>query len=865
MINRRFESVRARLRLAAVISAVVGLFATVMPVQASAAPRLEALGSLRAEGPIYIDETARLLYQVAVDGGVGSAIKVYNLDNLAQTSTVELSAGLATLVPVPYRGVGARVTGGLAAVDSTHHRFFYPFRDPVTSAPVLAVIDGKTGKQIVSYPFPSPVEGADAGFGIEALDYRAENDTIYALSMTPVPADAAASGDVYLQSFKAADGSGARALALSQCGSLFPNRKNQALLAHSGDRLYAGCNSGSNIAGAGQILKMQLDTSGGIDSVRSFSIPELPSSGMFDAVHERVTILNTTRLLAVFDGAHEVWVGLAIPSDRPQMGINPGLGRVYLCGEKGIGLFSTDGGIASPVPPGIVDLSVPCVPGYSWPIVTDGKRSALFLQIKNDNGADWTLFRDLLPAYEPPPRFNPDDGAQDIAEQDGLTQSVFSAQGAAFGSRVILVGGPLGALENSSYFVADEMRGDLGQGLKLRLAEGSREVRFARVATGKMSDTGLEAGAIAADRDNRVDSDLATIRQHPLSAALQPGTDEGKKSPQWPYAPALCFDFGAKSDQVSGTSKGASATCDFKTFSLDANAYVNKESIGDVSTPGLFTIGESTSHVTSKRDAERGAMGIATATSKNIQIAGKVFIAEVSMTAKAWAKGRPGTADAHQYERTFKGVKVLGDDGKPIFQCESVKACIPTEVINAINEALGPRITATMPEPDPEYLNGTPRGTTSSFRQNQWDQIEESVLFDKPVDDLTMAAVDFRVNANLLNTSGLIVQLAGVTASAGYRIFKLPDAGGANLDLPSIQLPGSILGTTIDGGPTAPNGGTEPKTLLHKIVEKIRQGMKLVFGAGKDFRSVLASWALLLAPLYIGLRRRAYLRGTLAA
>jgi hypothetical protein len=52
---------------------------------------------------------------------------------------------------------------------------------------------------------------------------------------------------------------------------------------------------------------------------------------------------------------------------------------------------------------------------------------------------------------------------------------------------------------------------------------------------------------------------------------------------------------------------------------------------------------------------------------------------------------------------------------------------------------------------------------------------------------------------------------------------------------------------------------------LATVLEKVRTGLRWVFGAGDGFLLRLSAWALLLVPAYVGIRRRAYYRRALTA
>ncbi|MCA1838922.1 MAG: hypothetical protein LC723_01130 [Actinobacteria bacterium] len=824
------------------------------------------IASFPAVGPIYSDPAGRILYQIAFSSPE-TDIEIRSLETLAVLRTAVVNPNIAS-VPT---GVGNHQPGGLAEVDPVGHRLFYPFRDQATNALMLATIDAKTAQVTVS-PLAAP-QSADLAFGIEALSYRASTHTLYVLWSAPVgvPASAAArTGPIFISAVDVtnADISTLWFKQIDLCNSLFTDTFVSEPFGYSDGNIYLGCFSGSTAAGTAEVVKVRMNSDQTIMSMSAFASPAKPTEGAFDPIAKRMYLLNSG-IMAVFDGEREVWVGLLVPGSRATMGINPAIGRVYLCGSSGF--FSTDAGAGTPVPPGTDFSGLQCKTGDpTFPIVSDPSTGHVFVE-GGDGGSAWQMIADPIPAYEAPPVFDPDQGAEDVTEQPGLTESSFSSQGAAYGTRVIWVAGPMGNIDNSTLFVGQVTRGDqfrnspndVPPGLGVRFGEGSREIRFARVAGAKMSDSGVEAGAIAVDRDTRLDNDLENLRQHPFN---QTAEDPSNRKPQWPYTGALCLGYGGKTDvpvshgsstmPVDGGSS-AVASCDFSRLGIDASAHADQYGVS-----GIVKIGESTAHVVTLRDPALGAYTQSTAISKNINIADQVFIAQAAATATAWAKGRPGKAGTDGRQFSFSGVRVFAANGTLSYSCNTVSQCDPANVVGAINRVFGPRIVARIPDPDPTFKDGTPMGTTASLEQNHWEQVQEQVLFDKPVEDLTVPALELRIGTNLLATSGYIVQLAGVTASSGYRTFRIPQGSGFG-DLGASF--GPIGGFTSDGVlPPPPDVSTHSKKVKRSLVQKIRTGMRLVFGVGHDARSVMASWLLLLSPIYVFVRRRSFLRRTVA-
>ncbi|MDQ1403167.1 MAG: hypothetical protein QOG03_1483 [Actinomycetota bacterium] len=835
--------------------------------------RLQPVGHFPSTGPLYVDSPGRLLYQVSGDVG-GTTIEIRDLDSLAVRAKVSTLGSIVPLVVSPLRGAGAHLNYSLAAVDATRHRLFYPFRDANTQAPQIAILDGQAGHFAgQAYAIPDPVVGG-ADFSVEGLDYDAGSDILYAVVVAPamdVNTATSYAGAIFLEAISASDGRALWTMQVPGCSTLFGDKNASSPLGHFDGHLVFGCNASPT--GISEVLILPAGASKpSAADVATYDAPVLPEKAVFDPASGRLFLLSENELLATFDSKHGAFVGLVLPGAGSSIGVDPGLGRVYLCTEKvSGGLLSVDAGSAAPVPPGAMVPSIDCPSAaHSLPIVADSQTGRVFLPIVGADGTTttWTAMQDNLPSYKKPVPFDPDQGVADVAEARGVTQASYSSQGGAYGTRIDWVGGPIGVADNSSALAGGTLRSAYAEQAGLRLAEGGRAIRLARVSEAKMSSSGVQATAEVADRNNALETDLSTIRQHPIAQAVYSGmgTKSADQHPHWPYAPATCSTFGGPSDVGSAnepglTSRGsASARCNFDDLSSTAKAEADRI---DLDALGI-AVGRSTASVTLQPDAARGATSLASASADNVNIADQVFIGQAVATVKAVAHGRPGSAST-DYQRRFAGVRIVAPDHKSvIYQCRDFAECDPAKVVNAINQALGPRVRASLPSPEPTYLHGSQKGTTASLEEDRWRQIGEQLVFDKAADDLTMPAIELRLAANEFASSGVVLDLAGVTATATYRISLLPHGGApvANSAEPgAISVPGGSAvgrpGIVVPGAP-----GAAPKTILRKVVERLAKGLRWVFGP-RDFATVLAAWVLLLAPLYIGVRRRALIRSGL--
>ncbi|MCA1832060.1 MAG: hypothetical protein LC750_04865, partial [Actinobacteria bacterium] len=511
----------------------------------------------------------------------------------------------------------------------------------------------------------------------------------------------------------------------------------------------------------------------------------------------------------------------------------------------------SDAGAATPPPPGRELPELGCFDGVTWSITSDAASSRVFLPVEGDR---WGVMTDDLPAYRRPAAFDPDQGAADVPEAAGKTESTFGAQAGAYGERVVIPGGPIGIFDNltpGGNFVQN-----LTVGAGLNFQPSSRDLRLANIPVTKLGTDGVEAIATSADRDARFDADLAMLQQwhggereqlRALTCGPSPspepapsgspspspspstGCTDTSHTPTWPFDYSHCYAFGGNTDQPTDTKDGSSATCYLKQLKVDATAHAEKPFSTDVrrilnGLAPIITVGEANASTSLMRDPTQGTVAKSSATARNIVIngaLGTIYITEATSTAIARAAGHHGTASTTFPAPEFRGVKITGPDGAELFGCE---VCVPSSVVDEMNQVLGPRIIARLPVPDDTFLKGSKLGTYASVEQDFWQRTEEQALFDKPADDLTTPALELRINTNVLASSGYVVQLAGVSAVASYRISKLPEL----LPPPPIQPPVTI--TKVFPPPPLPNGGTGPttKTITTQIVEKVRSGVRWV-------------------------------------
>lgn len=870
---------RLRQRLAVVARAS---FATLLagvvaaPVGHAETPPMQQIRTTPYSGPAVVDPAARLWYETQLPNASPAVYQVQtrNLDTLQPRHVVKL----------PGTGVLLRAVHQPVAVNKTRTQLYAVYYDS-ENAPRIAVVDGRAGKLVGDFgAFANAPDGVVRT--IFGLGYEARSDSLYVawqVDTTPVLNKAVSTelkiseidgktGDIrWTQSVDGCTAFTTRTLnGEAGLAAIFPSRLERALYfsCRAAKPGRTGADVGSSFA-----VKMIINNDG-TRTTRMFLAPGAPSAMAFAPATDRMMLgvgFGTQNGVLVFDGRAEAFIGL-VPGDIGTMGVNEETGRLYACANA-VGLQVADAGIAVPVPLGEQFTEIGC--HYAGaPVIVDPERRLVYVYAQDSQGKlFWRIVRDNSAPYRVSPPDNPDIDTVDVAERPGVTTSSFAAAGAAYGTRLIMVGGPRGWFENVATPAPYQVLLGVSEGLyeattssptgpisqdPPNVVHANREVWLGRVSKANLDDNSATATGTGADRNDNIDSDLAAI-SNPNVAGQNPNGGGPKLT--WPeqYYEKSCLSFGGTTDKPKETGEGLVLECELgKRVLADAKSPRQTVSIG-----GYVTVGDSTSTVTLTRDAKLGALSTIVSEAHHVVIGGVAFINDIKVTAKTWAKGRRGTAGS-SYEREFSGVRVVGSDGKPVFECGTPDQCDPAGVVAQINRALGNRMRVRLPQPD-RVLRGSPGGAKAVIQRDQWQHLEQQTLNNQQVDDTTLPGVEVEAVMDNFSQSRLLVQLAGVYAESTYNISREPrpgedpQEGGDDV----VTIPdtgnggsGSTGGDGDDDGDETVTTANPPGTTTQTFIEKVRSGMRWAFGWNDGTPLVFVTWAMFGVPVYLGVRRR---------
>lgn len=544
-----------------------------------------------------------------------------------------------------------------------------------------------------------------------------------------------------------------------------------------------------------------------------------------------ITTLAGGASVILFDTVTNSYVGSFAAGNNKigQLGLDPVAGRFYgLSAEPDTGLIVSD------------VRATPARQGYGFPelakadgqlpttfeIATDPVRRRLIL--KYSGGVDFVVVEDNIPPYRPPEVDDPDRNTIDVPEQDGKTTALYAVGAQGYGSRRRQIGGLEALVINT---------GGIGN-VAFPVGKGTRELRTAYLNSLTLTNGDAGASAITADRDR---DNTAADASH------------GPSDDPWPYAPAHCIDFGTEpGDHAEGTTEVSCAA---------ATGRVSAESVFEESDAGGVAVDRSTLKAVGRRDPKKGAVSTVTATARGVSVLGGVVeIGEVSATAEAVAKGRPGTAKA-THQRVVKNVTVLG-------QRVCGAECNTEDVARAVNGRLVGRVRIDFPQPDAAGATGSDGGYQALIRRNPFEQLQEQLFNEQPPDRIEVPGMVITVYQDDAKPGRSITELAAVGVEARYGIAVLQDGfpGSGNIEEGSSGGADSFgdLATALSGGspvfgldPTSPLqlGRTIPRSPPQSLDGELASAGGILWNGLKRTLELLPVWAVLLLPVYLSARR----------
>lgn len=555
-----------------------------------------------------------------------------------------------------------------------------------------------------------------------------------------------------------------------------------------------------------------------------------------DAAHDLIYFVGAAagaQRLFTFDAHHEAWTGataLTASSNFHLPGTNPQSGRIYVPGVES-GMVRVTEGDHIAVPNGVDrDLGIVRLKQGTRLVGFDPGTRRLFIKQpymcleRDDDGSCTTpepdetvphfrVFEDRTPDAPSPEQVDYDQNTEDVAAGDAFTSAGANAD--AFGARHLWVGGVESAsgrhaaLRNESIRREVRAYSPLGPSSRDIIRAQVRETTLSRV-TATPSVVAAATGLTLGDQ-SRSDLKKNTDRSWPDEF---PEDLRGQE--------AYCDDFGG--DPTEDAKPGAAVSCNSLEPVGRAGALYTAT---DEQAP--VQVGYTETSVEVREDDELGAVAMATAVVRDVDIFEQISIGEIRTEATAVANGRPGTA-VTELVREYRQVRV--GDG---FACGwgADDPCDAWEIASAVNAIAQPRVIARVPaqdttlntdasdEPDDRpgkarVSNGTPGGARATVTLDPYDAQSNLTVNQDQRTELPALQIVYYDDHD--ETSRHIFQFAAVNLDVFYYISSTPkfdppdwaDGGGGDDGLDDGGSGGSDGGLSDDLGGVAARTVTPP-------------------------------------------------------
>jgi hypothetical protein len=467
----------------------------------------------------------------------------------------------------------------------------------------------------------------------------------------------------------------------------------------------------------------------------------------------------------------------------------------------------------------------------------------------------------------------------DVAEVPGTTAVNFDRSASGFGTRLLLTGGVSGAtgagraLDPGSF--ATHGSGCMPADRELVLAHvesaESSNVATAATARGLTVDPGTQADLRSPSHRcwpaPAYSTFLNSVFPPPPAATATAGQDvEG--------AETSCTADDASPEAVGsrGTARSA-VTCNGGAGRFTASASAGAGT-GDV------VVATSTSTARVDKDNQGRTVVSVVSQATGIAVPGVAGIGRVTVTARARAGGRRGTAGT-DFTREICDVSVVGTT--------ATRGCLtPTqqdEFVARLNQALGTRGYARLRQPDAAYAAGSPGGYQSAIQKRRPEQFGDSQIVRDRSKAVYGLEIAFDKDDATYGAARQIFQFAGVQAANQYGIYCVEGAnpartgclppGAASLDttLPTglAAMVGGLTdsdhheggtGTSLSALPSATDSpaaaGRPPllRRILRGLAQLPTEALRMLFSGSRELPLLAGVWALVWLPCFLGERRR---------
>ncbi|HVF74320.1 MAG TPA: hypothetical protein VM938_04675 [Acidimicrobiales bacterium] len=814
----------------------------------------------------------RQLWQVhptASDATGPTAIAVRNFDSLALTTSFELPVSL-------YRGAKSDYGGDwMHAVSDERAFFLAKNRADGAAAWSVAEVDLRTFAQknhAIKEPFVV-ANRSTFGFLPAAIEYDPFDDALLIL-FGGVPATSGGNATTIVYRLDLKTGTSQTRQIRACNGPLTPTDSgvsSQLAAVITRESVYFSCQRAGSIGAVARLSRPGIITDSTEDIVAG---PAYLETAFADPDSGRLFLITVAGEIWAFDTRTMSFVGVVAAGAEGEIfarlgyGIDTLTGRLFFQSRiSGLGIAE---GRFYPIPQAR-SFSDRSADGQER-IISDGKNGRLFVLTgyQTTRVPAYTIY-DIGQAPAPPPPADPDRSTLDIPEQQGVTEPRYFSSATGYGVRLLLAKGisavppapAAGQIAPSADIISKNVNSQCGF--------TDRELVAGRVSKAEYETGSTSARAIGIDVDERTKLDLTnlsrcdvTVRSSSevfsgiFSTGPKPVQDQTRNldgGPGWDNEAADCSSSegepGQEAASKNETPSAGTVSCPTPGDKLTADAvgYLN----------GAVTVGKATtSSVISRTD---GVTATVVAEAQDINIAGVLFIGEVTSVATSRSNGRPGRRPMSDHSVTVRGVR-----NGTSWICKDV--CDLEVLTRTLNLLMGGRVEFRTTNGLDEGLRaGTPKGALTAVQKSSARQSSDQALVGDSTTEVAGLEMVVYNDNKPFGRARQIYQFAGVATAATYNIQKLPFGDGFGDDPDGDGFDESDLSAAgAEGDAFMPDGGglqTTPAVSkgdeggpIARFLRALGRGIRMFFTDPRQALLLLTGWALFALPPVLSRRRR---------
>lgn len=605
--------------------------------------------------------------------------------------------------------------------------------------------------------------------------------------------------------------------------------------------VYYTCQRAGSIGGVVRIPRREL-----LDPLSSEDIVSGPAyleTSLADPESGRIFLATIASEIWAFDIQKMAFVGVVAGTGdggalRPHtgFGVDPRTGRLFVL-TPALGFGFAEGRF-SPIPQARVFKGM-SAEGQER-IISDASTGRVFVLTGWGAGAGarasaYKIY-DAGRAPTPPPPPDPDRNTTDVAEQPGVTESRYFANGNGYGVRSLLAKGVSAVPPQPTTGENAPLAEIIANRINSKCGFTDRELVVGRVANAEYDTGSTSARAVGIDIDERTKLDLARLSRCDVAAPDMAAVFTGIFSTMPPPAAEKCQDAATGLNDSSQNTEGTGvynedgrscdsgvhwrtqpASCSSSAGGVSESQSPSRNeapSSGTVRCPepggdltatgvgyltGAVAVGKAETTTTITKGSQ-GVESTVRSLAQNIDITEHIRIGEVSAIAVSRANGRPSKAPMSTYEFSIKGLtltvggqktvlcdefrRVVGDVAKASGQeVDEKKNCDIESATRTLNTALAGRAEFRISNGlDETLLDGTERGALTAVQKSVARQASDSALVGDKTNEIPGLELTVYNDNKPFGRARQIFQFAGVATAATYNIALLPTGLGFDDD-----------------------------------------------------------------------------------